>query len=345
MYKLSLIAAALLTAQSAGAAEVYKTDTSDVNLYGKVYAGHVYGDAQESATYGGNQFVRFGAKAKGDVNDSLKTFMRYEVQMYVGDSEKIVADNEKNLRVRLAYVGLEGDWGKLSFGRNYGAIGLVGGWTDQGLSDHFGQEALGVGSDTHGTSRSSNLLKYQGEFNGFEFNASAKLRHSAKENKSSYGAALAYNFDFGLSLGTGTTVEVSDLFDEDGEGRPEKPLIVVAGIKYELGGMYSAINYAHGENFRGTDIDHEGVEVALGYGFDNGISLMSMYNKGIAKAKGGEEYDFADSLTAGVKYQLNKQFSVLAEYRFVLLTDSEVPFKDGHFVNQDELALAAVYAF
>lgn len=351
MYKLTMLAAALLAAQTAGAAEVYKAEDSSVNLYGKVYAGHIQGDSDKSENYGANQFVRFGAKAKSDVSDGVKAFMRYEVQMYVGDSEKIESKESKltsgdeisqstgNLRVRLGYAGIEADWGKVSFGRNYSAVELVSDWTDQSISDPFSQKALKA------TGRTSSLLKYEAEFAGLQFDASAKLRNSkdADKNQSSYAAALAYNFDFGLSLGTAFEVEVTDVFNEDkGDQHPSKPVLALVGFKYERDGLYTAFNYAHGENVVADNYDHQGFEFALGYSFDNGVSLMSLYNKGIKeKARSDEDsVDFADSITAGIAYDLNSNFSVLAEYRFILLGDNET-----NGVNHDELALAAVYSF
>ena len=48
-----------------------------------------------------------------------------------------------------------------------------------------------------------------------------------------------------------------------------------------------------------------------------------------------------------IKYKLNKQFFVVAEYRFVMLDDDEAvdDIDPTLFVNQDELALAGVYKF
>ena len=364
MYKLTLITATLLASQAVSAAEIYTTETSSVDLYGKVYAGHIYGDAEQSEHYGANQYVRFGSKANSDITDDLSAFMRYEVQMYFQDSEKIeknpttigvsdeieeINESTGNLRVRLGYAGVKGNWGKVSFGRNYGAVELVSDWTDKSLSDPFGNEALGVGSDTKGTARTSSLLKYQGEFKDLELDASIKLRNTSHDNASSYGLALAYHFNFDVSIGAAYSVEVDDIFDNENiDVKPADPKLILAGIKYERAGFYSALNFAKSDNFRGSDINHTGIEAAVAYSFNNGIRLVSLFNKGKAEIANGDKFDFANSVTAGISYQLSQQFKVLAEYR-TILGDIETLNDNNDIISvskdDDELALAAIYTF
>ncbi|MFS1163432.1 porin, partial [Aeromonas salmonicida] len=119
MKKLTVVALALTAAFQAQAVEVYKNDTTMVDLYGRIYAGHFFGDKKEgvdtanpngthdySAKQGANQFVRFGAKVDSQINSQLKALAQYEVQMYINDSEKTISDNSDNLRTRLAFAGV-----------------------------------------------------------------------------------------------------------------------------------------------------------------------------------------------------------------------------------------------
>ncbi|HHQ4546475.1 TPA: porin, partial [Aeromonas veronii] len=47
MKKLTVVALALTAAFQAQAVEVYKNDTSMLDLYGRIYAGHFFGDKKE----------------------------------------------------------------------------------------------------------------------------------------------------------------------------------------------------------------------------------------------------------------------------------------------------------
>ena len=133
MKKLTVVALALTAAFQAQAVEVYKNDTSMLDLYGRIYAGQFFGDKKEgvdttnpntingtkdySAKQGANQFVRFGAKAETQIQSGLKALAQYEVQMYINDSEKTISESSDNLRTRLAFAGVGADWGTVSFGR------------------------------------------------------------------------------------------------------------------------------------------------------------------------------------------------------------------------------------
>ena len=120
----------------------------------------------------------------------------------------------------------------------------------------------------------------------------------------------------------------------------------MAGIKYARGGFYTAVNFAQGhKELDDFSLDHTGIEATLGYSFDNDISLMSLYNKGEAEKEDGTTFDYANSVTAGIGYDLNKYFSVLAEYRLVLQDDEFADDGEGLIINDDELAIAAIYAF
>ncbi len=133
MKKLTVVALALTAAFQAQAVEVYKNDTSMLDLYGRIYAGHFFGDKKEldasgkpkseySDKQGANQFVRFGAKAETQIQSGLKALAQYEVQMYINDSEKTISENSDNLRTRLAFAGVGADWGTVTFGRQKGAL-------------------------------------------------------------------------------------------------------------------------------------------------------------------------------------------------------------------------------
>lgn len=342
MKKFSAVAIALLAATSAHAAEVFKSDAANVDLYGRVYAGHFFGTKDEvnadgdsikdhSAKIGANQFIRFGAKANSDIGNGLSALAQYEAQFNIGDSEKTVKDDSGNLRTRLAYAGVKSDAGTLTFGRQKGAFAAVADWTDVALSDGYGADAMGDGTDNFATDRAGSVLKYAGSFNGFNLEANYKFDgadtkdENDKSNAAAYGLAASYTLDMGLSLGAAYTLGQRDVGDD--------AKIWVIGAKFDNKALYAAINYADGSDFLKSGTDNNGLEAALGYNFANGVGLMTVYNKGEKKID-GDKTDTVDYFTLGAQYKFNKQMRVIGEYRFNQL--------DGY---KDDFQLAARYDF
>ena len=103
MKKLTVVALALTAAFQAQAVEVYKNESTLLDLYGRIYAGQFFGEKKEldangdikneySDKQGANQFVRLGAKVESEINPGLKALAQYELQIYVKDSEKTVRE-------------------------------------------------------------------------------------------------------------------------------------------------------------------------------------------------------------------------------------------------------------
>lgn len=362
MKKLTVVALALTAAFQAQAVEVYKNDTSMLDLYGRIYAGQFFGDKKEgvdttnpntingtkdySAKQGANQFVRFGAKAETQIQSGLKALAQYEVQMYINDSEKTLGKdgNTDNLRTRLAFAGVGADWGTVTFGRQKGAPGFLADWTDVSLSDGYGNEALGAKTDTFATNRAGSVLKYSGLFNGFQFDASYKFDGGQEEDKSSnkisaadpaYGAAVAYTFPFNLSLGTAYNV------GQRQEKNTEDAKLWLISAKFDNKAAYAALSYADGSDFVQSGTDHTGWEAALGYNFENGFGLMALWNKQEQEVTGGTKTDAIDYYTLGAQYKFNKNLRVIGEYRINNL-DSVAGKATA---NKDDFQLAARYDF
>lgn len=355
MKKLTIVALTMAAANQVQAVEVYKNDTAMVDLYGRVYAGHFFGDKKEgvseanpngshdySAKQGANQFVRLGAKAQTQIQSGLNALAQYEVQMYINDSEKTLGanGNADNLRTRLAFAGLAGDWGTVTFGRQKGAMGSIVDWTDVALSDGYGAEGTGAGTDNFATNRAGSVFKYSGTFNGLQFDASYKLDSNDSEeitNKDSdaaLGAALSYTLPFNLSIGSAYNVGMRD---KSGESDAKLWLI---STKFDNKAVYAALTYADGSDFLATGTDHTGWEAALGYNFNNGFGLMALWNKQ-EQEKAGVKKDNKDYYTLGAHYKFNKNLRVIGEYRINNL--DSVAGKAS--ANKDDFQLAARYDF
>lgn len=362
MKKLTAVAIAVLVASQAQATEIYKNEKASIDLTGRAYAGHFFGskenaDGEKSDKIGANNFIRFGAKGETVVNGSLKAIGEYEAQFNIGNSEKTLAGdkedldattaddkNDGNLRTRLAYAGLKDEnWGQVTFGRQKGAISAITDWTDKALTDGYGNNALGAATDTYGTGRAADVLKYVGKFEQVGFSASYKLDDTTTDDADktvsdadAYGAALTYSLPMNFTIGTGYNVGKAKA---DGESTDAK--LWVAGIKYDDKAFYSAFNYAKGTDFLEAETDHNGMEFVVGYEFVNGFGVMAMYDLMKAKPASGEDYNKVDYYTLGAQYKFNKNLRVAAEYR-INNSDKSATNTDTY---KNDMQLAVRYDF
>lgn len=375
MKKLTAVAVALLAATSAAqAADVYKNEQMSLDMYGRIYAGQFFGTKQEgtkdySEKLGANQFIRFGVKADSAITGTMKAVAQYEIQSYIGNSEKInnascdkltltgdaqtvtpVCKDDK-LRTRLAFAGVKSDnWGQVTFGRQKGAVSLVNDWTDVALADGYGNSALGSGTDTFGTGRSSDLLKYSTKFGdlktgksaqGLQLDMSYKFDGNTSEETTkadadaAYGLSAAYFLNNGLGFGAGYNVGTRDKAGED------DAKLALVGVMFDNKSIYAALNYADGSDYLATGTDHTGIEAAVGYNFANGFGLMANYNKQETE-KAGVDADTVDYYTLGAQYKFNKSLRVIGEYRIQNL-DATSSTKAEKV--EDDYQLAARYDF
>ncbi len=362
MKKLTAVAIAVLVASQAQATEVIKNDTTTLDLTGRAYAGHYFGskensDGEKSEKIGANNFIRFGAKGETAVSGSLKAIGEYEAQFNIGNSEKTLAGdkadnnlttaddkNDGNLRTRLAYAGLKDEnWGQVTFGRQKGAISAITDWTDKSLTDGYGNNALGQNTDTYGTGRSADVLKYVGKFDQVGLSASYKLDDTTTKDADktasdadAYGAALTYSLPMNFTIGTGYNVGKSKTAGVSTDAK-----LWVAGIKYDDKAFYSAFNYAKGTDFLSAGKDHDGMEFVVGYEFTNGFGVMAMYDLMKVKPASGEKYNGVDYYTLGAQYKFNKNLRVAAEYR-INNSDKSATSTD---VYKNDMQLAVRYDF
>ena len=376
MKKITAVAIAVLVATQANATEVYKNEKVTLDLNGRAYAGHFFGTKEKAGTpgeksekIGANQFIRFGAKGDTVVSGTTKAIGVYEAQFNIGNSEKTLAgdstttvatpsggtatvttsdSNDGNLRTRLAYGGLKDEnWGQATFGRQKGAVSLISDWTDKSLTDGYGNEALGVATDTYATGRAADVVKYSGVFgSGKEFmlDASYKFDGDTKEetggnnndskSADAYGIAAVYNLPMNFSIGTGYNV---GKFEKAGESTDAK--LWVIGAKYDDKAAYAAVNYAQGTDFVGVGKDHTGIEAVAGYDFINGFGLMAMYNNQTVEQSGKDDVDTVKYYTLGAQYKFNKNLRVAAEYR---INDKDT---DASYDYKNDMQLAVRYDF
>lgn len=344
MKKTLLLAALCVAAGPSHAVSLLNNQYGAIDMTGRAYAGHYFGDERTSEMYGSNTFLRFGLKGKSKINDTLTAIGTYEGQLNVGDksspSTVPTIDTEKGSTVatRLAFGGVSNaDWGTLTYGRQNGAAVLVTGWTDVSLTDGYGNHGLGVGVDKFGTKRSSDVVKYSLSYQQMGLDLSYKLRTTqdtcadgtctskdssgnaqtevaVDKDNSAYGAAVVYKPWPVFNLGASYNVGQQGIYDD-------AKLWTLNG-KYDDKALYGALAYGSGDNWYKPGYDHTGYEAALGYNFLNGVGVLAMWNKqqaegvGSASAKDlGKTTDTANYYTLGANYKFNRRLSLAAEFR------------------------------
>ena len=220
---LALIIPALLAAGAAHAAEVYNKDGNKLDLYGKVDGLHYFSDDANSD--GDQTYMRMGFKGETQVNDMITGYGQWEYQIQANGTEGDKGDSW----TRLAFAGIKvGDYGSFDYGRNYGVMYDVEGWTD--MLPEFGGDSY-TKADNFMTGRANGVatyrntdffgmvnglnfaLQYQGANeqsgdeikDGFDQEGNGNGRNVQNSNGDGFGLSSTYDLGMGVSFGAAYT--------------------------------------------------------------------------------------------------------------------------------------------
>ncbi|MXH64010.1 porin, partial [Escherichia coli] len=122
---LALMIPALLMAGAAHAAEIYNKDGNKLDLYGKVDGLHYFSD--DGSKDGDQTYMRLGFKGETQINNLMTGYAQWEYNVQANNTEG--SDNQS--WTRLAFAGVKvRDYSSYGYGRNYGVLYDVEGWTD-----------------------------------------------------------------------------------------------------------------------------------------------------------------------------------------------------------------------
>jgi predicted porin len=186
MKKAIAIATAAIAASAAHA-------QSNVTMYGIIDAAvETYTNADASGnrvtrvpSLGGGMFPsRLGLRGTEDLGDGLKAIFQLEN----GFAPDTGTQGQNRLFGRQAWVGLQGKWGQLTFGRNYNMLNI-----STYDVDIIGPSQYGLGSlDSFiPNGRSDNSLAYRGTFNGVTVGATYSLGRDTSSAGGPAGTACA----------------------------------------------------------------------------------------------------------------------------------------------------------
>ncbi|HFW3850537.1 TPA: porin OmpS2, partial [Salmonella enterica subsp. enterica serovar Enteritidis] len=291
-----------LAAGAAHAAEIYNKDGNKLDLYGKVDGLHYFSD--DSSKDGDQTYMRVGFKGETQINDQLTGYGQWEYNVQANTTEGEGA----NSWTRLAFAGLKfGDYGSFDYGRNYGVLYDVEGWTD--MLPEFGGDSYTY-ADNYMTGRANGVATYRNtDFFGLVDGLNFALQYQGKNESQSAddvnigtnnrnngddirydngdGFGISTTYDIGMGFSAGAAYTTSDRTNEQVNAGGtiaggDKADAWTAGLKYDANNIYLATMYSETRNmtpYGKTDAGYAGgvanktqnFEVTAQYQFDFGL--------------------------------------------------------------------------
>ncbi|MEE4406742.1 porin OmpC [Enterobacter mori] len=347
----------LMIAGSAHAAEVYNKNGNKLDLYGKVDGLHYF--SSDSGADGDQTYMRFGIKGETQLTDGLTGYAQWEYNVQANNTE----NSSDQTWTRLAFAGLKfGNYGSFDYGRNYGVLYDVEGWTD--MLPEFGGDSYSF-SDNFMTQRANGLATYRnrdffGLIDGLNFavqyqgnNESSSNKQEGTGNRGSnmgdsgnyvnnndvrsengdgWGVSTTYDLgDTGLSLGVAyaSSDRTNDQIHHT-NASGDKANAWTAGLKYDANNIYMATMYSETRNMtpygdsNGVAEETRNFEVTVQYQFDFGLRPSLSYLQ--SKGKGLNVTDNDLHFTGGDK-DLIKYIDIGANYYFNKNMSSYVDYK------------------
>lgn len=359
---LALVIPALLAAGAAHSAEIYNKDGNKLDLYGKVDGLHYFSDDTNSD--GDMSYIRLGFKGETQINDLLTGYGQWEYNVQANNSES----DTNNAWTRLAFAGLKfGDYGSFDYGRNYGVLYDIEGWTD--MLPEFGGDTWSK-ADNFMTNRANGVATYRnsdffGLVNGLNF---ALQYQGANENQVSNeqqgtgnggdrsvknangdGFRISSTYDLGMGVSFGAAYSSSDRTNEQthrSTAGGDKADAWTTGLKYDANNIYLATMYSETRKMTpisgGFATKAQNFEAVAQYQFDFGLrpSLGYVLSKGKDIEGVGSE-DLVNYIDVGLTYYFNKNMNAFVDYKInQLKSDNKLAINDD-----DIVALGMTYQF
>ncbi|HDG1679375.1 TPA: porin OmpC [Kluyvera ascorbata] len=377
---LALVIPALLAAGAAHAAEVYNKDGNKLDIYGKVDGLHYF--SSDSNSDGDQTYVRFGFKGETQINDMLTGFGQWEYNVQANSEES----DSGNAWTRLAFAGLKfGEYGSFDYGRNYGVLYDVEGWTD--MLPEFGGDSYTytdnfMAGRTNGVATYRNndffglvdglnfALQYQGknENQSGEGDVGTNNRsgdNARKDNGDGFGISTSYDFGMGVSAAAAYSTSNRTQDQKNGQvnasgynqyAKGDTAEAWTAGLKYDANNIYLATMYSETRNM--TPYGNDGIadktqnfEVTAQYQFDFGlrpaISYLQSKGKDLINTNGTNagDQDLVKYMDLGATYYFNKNMSTYVDYKINLLDGNKSFYQENGIATDNIVALGLVYQF
>ncbi|ADO47763.1 porin OmpC [[Enterobacter] lignolyticus] len=376
---LSLLVPALLVAGAANAAEIYNKDGNKLDLYGKVDGLHYF--SSDSGADGDQSYLRFGFKGETQINDQLTGYGQWEYNVQANNAESA---SDSQAWTRLAFAGLKfGQYGSFDYGRNYGVLYDIEGWTD--MLPEFGGDSY-TKADNFMTGRANGVATYRNnDFFGLVDGLNFALQYQGKNenpgsgegtnngdrsfrnaNGDGFGISSTYDIGAGFSFGAAYTTsnrtndqKNANLTDQQYTGGNKAEAWTV-GAKYDANNVYLATMYSETRNMtpygKTTSFDGGGIadktqnfEITAQYQFDFGlrpaISYLQSKGKNLNTFGGDSDKDLVKYMDIGATYYFNKNMSTYVDYKINLLDGNDNFYKNNGIGTDNIVATGLVYQF
>ncbi|MCL1141618.1 porin [Shewanella gaetbuli] len=290
LFTKTLLASAVTSATLSSA---YAADP--LQVYGKLNVTAQYNDvAGDSETTIQSNASRFGVKGAFDLGNNLEAFYTIEYEVDTGDADK------ENFKARNQFVGLKGDFGLFSVGRNDTVLKI-----SQGKVDQFNDLAGDVKNVFKGENRMAQTATYLSpKFSDFQVGVTY-VADGDEDQADENGVSMAVTYgDSGLKK---TPIYAAIAYDSKVKGYDAARATIqgtVAGLV--LGGMYQ---------------QQEKIDSGVS---DNGYLLSAAYkiDAVTVKAQYQDMDSVGDSWSVGADYKLAKPTKVFAFYTSHVTYDS-----------------------
>ncbi|EGO8358698.1 porin OmpC [Escherichia coli] len=370
---LALLIPSLLSAGAAHAAEVYNKDGNKLDLYGKVDGLHYFSDNANSD--GDKTYVRFGFKGETQITDQLVGYGQWEYNVQANGTEGDKGDSW----TRLAFAGLKfGDMGSFDYGRNYGVMYDIEGWTD--MLPEFGGDSY-TNADNFMTGRANGVATYRNsDFFGLVDGLNFALQYQgANENQVTHeqegtangtpdgdrtmknangdGFGISTTYDLGMGVSFGAAYTSSDRTNQQAEfstAKGDKADAWTAGAKYDANNIYLATMYSetrnmtpYGDSANTIANKTQNFEVTAQYQFDFGLrpAVSFLMSKGKDLVGTDSDKDLVKYADVGATYYFNKNMSTYVDYKINLLDEDDSFYAANGIATDDIVALGLVYQF
>ena len=287
---------------------------------------------------------------------------------------------------RLGFAGLKfGDYGSFDYGRNYGVLYDVEGWTD--MLPEFGGDTY-TNADNFMTGRTNGVATYRNnDFFGLVDGLNFALQYQGKnENQSGEGDdmigtnnrtngkirkdngdgfGMSTSYDFGMGVSAAAAYSTSNRTDAQKNGlrdgnkqfaKGDTADAWTAGLKYDANNIYLATMYSETRNM--TPYGDDGIadktqnfEVTAQYQFDFGlrpaISYLQSKGKDLINTDGTNagDQDLVKYMDLGATYYFNKNMSTYVDYKINLLDGNKSFYQENGIATDNIVALGLVYQF
>ncbi|VUT00816.1 porin OmpC [Klebsiella spallanzanii] len=364
---LALVIPALLAAGAAHSAEIYNKDGNKLDLYGKVDGLHYFSD--DSSKDGDQSYVRLGFKGETQINDQLTGFGQWEYNVQANNTEG--ADGNQSW-TRLAFAGLKfANYGSFDYGRNYGVLYDVEGWTD--MLPEFGGDSYSQ-ADNFMAGRANGVATYRNnDFFGLVNGLNFALQYQGKNenagtgegtnngdrtvrNANGDGFGLSTSYDFGMGISAAAAYTSSDRTNDQmtqTTAGGDKAEAWTTGLKYDANNIYLATMYSETRNMtpygngNGVANKTQNFEVTAQYQFDFGLrpAVSFLMSKGKDLSNTDGDKDLVKYADVGATYYFNRNMSTYVDYKINLLDEDDSFYSNRGISTDDVVALGLVYQF